>query len=87
MPDDSMAPEIVSGAKTIINSKQTSITENKIYLVKSNQRILLRKLFIIKLDQEFLLKSVNSNYPEETISSKKLEIIGRAVGLIWQPLE
>lgn len=87
MPDDSMAPEIVYGAKIIIDSKQTGITENKIYLVKFNQRILLRKLFITKPDQEFLLKSVNSNYPEEAISRKKLEIIGRAVGLIWQPLE
>lgn len=87
MPDDSMAPEIVSGAKIIIDCKQTSVTENKIYLVKFNQRILLRKLFIINPNQEFLLKSVNSNYPEEAISRKKLEIIGRAVGLIWQPLE
>ena len=86
MPDDSMAPDIAIGAKIVIDSTQTNITESKTYLVKLNQRILLRKIFIIKPDQELLLKSVNPTYPEEVISSKKLEIIGRAVGLIWQPL-
>lgn len=86
MPDDSMAPDIAIGAKVVIDSTQTNIIENKIYLVKFNQRILLRKIFIIKPNQELLLKSMNPTYPEEVTSSSKLEIIGRAVGLIWQPL-
>lgn len=86
MSDDSMAPDIAFGAKIIIDSKQINITESKIYLVKFNQRILLRKIFIINPDKELLLKSINQAYPEEAISTKKLEIIGRAVGLSWQPL-
>ncbi len=86
MYDDSMAPNIASGAKVIIDSKQTNITENKIYLVRLNKRILLRKIFIIKPDKELLLKSINPSYPEETISRKNLEIIGLVVGLSWQPL-
>lgn len=86
MPDDSMAPDIALGAKVVIDGRQTDITESKIYLLKLNKRILLKKIFIIKPDQEFLLKSLNPTYPEETVSSKKIEIIGRAVGLSWQPL-
>lgn len=87
MPDNSMNPIISSGAKVLINTKQQKLTDNKIFLIKFDTRILLRKTFITKPEKELLLKSINQDYPEETVLIDNIEIIGHAIGVVWQSLD
>lgn len=87
MPDNSMNPTLSSGAKVLINTQQIKLVDNKIFLIKFDQRIVLRKTFITKPKQELILKSINADYPEQIVSIDNIEIIGQAIGLVWQSFE
>ena len=83
LKDTSMEPVIRENSDVFIDTSQKEITNNKIYAIRINQTILIRKIYYSPLNNLLSLISFNEEFLTEIVDRDNLsvEIIGRAIYL------
>ena len=84
---NSMEPLIQDGAYVVVDPYQTDYIEGKIYVIKYEDEIYIKRV-ILKSDANLMiLKSINPDYEDIYITGEEAEqikIIGRAVKFIYE---
>ena len=83
---DSMEPEIPDGAFVVVDPRKIELTDGKVYIVKFDDEIFIKRVFRNYDIQAIILKSVNHKYKDVFITKDRLEsfeIIGQAVQLFF----
>lgn len=84
---DSMEPQIPDGAYVVVDPYQVDYIENKIYVVKVDDEVYIKRVIVKQEANLMILKSINPSYEDIYITSDKSEsvkIIGRAVKYIFE---
>lgn len=80
--DNSMSPIIKDGTEIMFDSSQTEIEDNKIYVVKINSRIYIRKLIKSLVNDSIMLAPENkAEFSTNEIKPSDIIILGRVVYL------
>lgn len=79
---DSMEGNILDGAMMFINMSDQEIKSGKIYVIRSNDENMVKRIFMDPSDvNTLLLRSDNIFYPEFKVPSEKIEVIGRVMSV------
>ncbi|MEW5833005.1 MAG: LexA family transcriptional regulator [Campylobacterota bacterium] len=79
---DSMEGNILDGAMMFINMSDQEIASGKIYVIRSKDETMVKRIFIDPSDETtLLLRSDNIFYPEFKVSPEKIEVIGRVMSV------
>ena len=84
---DSMEPLIQDGSYVVIDPYQTEYLENKIYVVKYDEEMYIKRVIVDTESNLMILKSINPEYKDIYIPSEKgdmVQILGRAVKYIFE---
>ena len=84
---DSMEPLIQDGSYVVIDPYQTDYIENKIYVVKYDEEMYIKRVILKPESNLMVLKSVNPKYEDIYITADKgdmVQILGRAVKYIFE---
>lgn len=84
---DSMEPLIQDGSYVVIDPYQTEYIENKIYVVKYDEEMYIKRVIVDIESNLMILKSVNPEYKDIYIPAEKgdmVQILGRAVKYIFE---
>ena len=84
---DSMEPLIQDGSYVVIDPYQTEYIENKIYVVKYDEEMYIKRVIVDIESNLMILKSVNPEYKDIYITAEKgdmVQILGRAVKYIFE---
>ena len=84
---DSMEPLIQDGSYVVIDPYQTDYIENKIYVVKYDEEMYIKRVIVDIESNLMILKSVNPEYKDIYIPAEKgdmVQILGRAVKYIFE---
>ena len=84
---DSMEPLIQDGSYVVIDPYQTDYIENKIYVVKYDEEMYIKRVILKPESNLMVLKSVNPKYEDIYITADKgdmVQILGRAVKYILE---
>lgn len=75
---DSMEGNILDGAMMFVNMSDQEIVSGKIYVVRSKNETMVKRVFIDPSDSNILLlRSDNIFYPEFKVSPDNIDVIGR----------
>lgn len=84
---NSMEPLIQDGAYVVVDPYQTDYIEGKVYVIKYEDEVYIKRV-ILKTDANLMiLKSINPDYEDIYITgdeSEQIKIIGRAVKFIYE---
>ena len=84
---DSMTPEIQDGSKVLVDTSQTTLTDNKIYAIAVDNEIFIKKIFKDLSSDKIILRSENNTYPDKIFkTTQELRVIGRVVYLLGKRL-
>ncbi|MDU1911081.1 XRE family transcriptional regulator [Fusobacterium sp.] len=84
---NSMEPVIQDGAFVIVDPLQLEYVPNKIFIIKFNDEIFIKKIIWNAENNLMILKSVNPEYDDIYISdtqANSVEILGRAMRFIYE---
>lgn len=84
---NSMEPVIQDGAFVIVDPLQLEYVPNKIFIIKFNDEIFIKKIIWNAENNLMILKSVNPEYDDIYISNAQansVEILGRAMRFIYE---
>ncbi len=74
---DSMYPTIDNGDIIFICKRQEDVIDNKIYVIRYDDNIYIKRLF--KRKGKYIIKSDNTLYPQDEIDIGEVAIIGRLI--------
>jgi len=77
---DSMEPTIPDGSLVFIDTSKTTISSNKIYVIKINNELFIKK--IITQNDSYKIQSINDNYQD--IKVKDFKVIGKVTGVLYK---
>lgn len=78
MPDSSFSPHIPQSSELTYDTKQTSITDGKIYLIKLGERLFIRRVFY-QISGSLKLVCDNKDFGDDEIAPDNVQIIGRVI--------
>lgn len=84
---NSMEPLIQDGAFVVVDPYQTNYIENKVYVIKYEEEVYIKKIILKTEAKIMILKSINPAYEDIYISADQadqIKIIGRAVKFIYE---
>lgn len=78
--DDSMEGTIYSGALLLFDTNDHGIESGKIYIIRSGEEIMVKRLFNDPKDQDkVIIKADNIYYPQFSVNHSDITVIGRVV--------
>lgn len=84
---NSMEPLIQDGAFVVVDPYQTDYIENKVYVIKYEDEVYIKRVILKSEANLMILKSINPDYEDIYITSEESEqikIIGRVVKIIFE---
>lgn len=83
-PDDSMAPRIRSGDTLVVDTSNTKIEDDTVYvflILLGEQKIVRIKRLLMRLDGQITVHCDNPAIPDEVVPPESLRPLGRVVAL------
>lgn len=84
---NSMEPLIQDGAYVVVDPYQTDYIEGKVYVIKYEEEVYIKRVFLKSEAKIMILKSINPEYEDIYIPAdqgEQIKIIGRAVKFIYE---
>lgn len=84
---NSMEPLIQDGAFVVVDPYQTDYLEGKVYVIKYEDEVYIKRVLLKPEAKVMILKSINQDYEDKYISidqAEQIKIIGRAVKFIYE---
>ncbi|MDQ5921170.1 MAG: Peptidase protein, partial [Pseudomonadota bacterium] len=87
---DSMEPALRNGSRILIDTAQCEIIDNKIYALRNENQVFIKRLYTAFDQNKIIAKSDNQLYPELHIDltdkNTHIQIIGLAILRLEEPL-
>ena len=84
---NSMEPLIQDGSFVVVDPQQTDYQENKVFVIKYNDEIYIKRVLLKPEQKLMILKSINPDYDDIYITedqADQVKIIGRAIKFIYE---
>lgn len=76
---DSMEPTIHDGSVMFVNTNCLNIKNGKIYVIRLNEELFVKRIFNASKANEYIIQSDNELYPKFTLARDEFEVLGELI--------